>query len=399
MLVGKLLEFYNGFLYSIIMCYIVYRLNTDLKAVSILKYICNSLVIAMVLFVFNALDTDINYVVRMTAIVLCVIFTIFVFNRYSIYHSTVTAVFGSVLLGFAELFVSLAYVYPLKLTLDKYRSSFVHITVGEILAFLFVYLVLRLIGDSFIKVRKRVHIKYNKFTILLCANLIAVFVVLLFVFSLFSYYFNFAAAGSRSSTLYMSIVIVSAVLIASIIGTIYLINFFILNRIKYEKLKLDNAMDLMTDTLNRVSGLKFLEDQIEHCKNSSDYLTLCYVDVNDLKLINDMLGHREGDQLIKTIAAVIKENIRETDVISRLGGDEFVIIFPGCTMDYAEKVLDRISEKLREIKLFKTDEEYTISISFGFSQYNGEYGTTADILLDKADHQMYLNKRALKSLA
>ncbi len=399
MLVEDLLEFYNGFLFSIIMCYITCRLNSDLKNVSFPKYICSSLIITAVLFAINVFVPDINMIVRAAALISCVVFVMLLIYRYSLYHSTITAFFGVILIGFAELFVALAYAYPLKLTLDKYRSSFVHITAGGILSFLFIYFILKLMADNFIKVRKRIYKKYPRFTLLLCANMLTVFIILLFVFSLLGYYSGFNAISGGNNPMYLSIILISVVLLASISGTIYLINFFILNRIKYDRLKLDNVMDGMTNTLNRVSGLRFIEEQLEICKKSEHSLTICYVDVNDLKIINDMLGHKEGDRLIKTIVAAIKENIRETDVISRLGGDEFVIVFPGCSTDYAAKVLNRISEKLKQLKPLSTDEEYTISISFGFSEYEGDCHTTVDMLLDKADHQMYLNKRAIKSMA
>ena len=163
-------------------------------------------------------------------------------------------------------------------------------------------------------------------------------------------------------------------------------------------MKMTNLKDVMTGTLNRGSGLKFIEEQLELCKKQKKSLTVCYIDVNDLKVINDMLGHREGDFLIKTVIRTIKNNIRETDVISRLGGDEFVIVFPGCTMEYSEKVMNRISGELKQLKPF-SKKDYTISISYGFSRYDGENDITVDGLLDAADRQMYRNKRATKAMA
>jgi diguanylate cyclase (GGDEF)-like protein len=158
-----------------------------------------------------------------------------------------------------------------------------------------------------------------------------------------------------------------------------------------------HVMDVMTDTLNRVSGLKFIEEQLKMCKNFNKNLAICFIDINDLKVINDMHGHRKGDELIKVIVGTIKENIRETDVISRLGGDEFVVIFPGCNIEYGKKVMKRINERLRELDLFDA-EDYIVSISYGFSEYDGDADITVDHLLDKADQQMYLNKRAIKAL-
>ncbi|MDF2985884.1 MAG: hypothetical protein K0R50_1394 [Eubacterium sp.] len=398
MLVIGLLELYSAFLSSFTICYIIYKLNTDLKRVPMINYILCGLVITVIETLVNLSLPDLNVFLRVMIFSLSALFVILIFNRYSIYHTTISVFFSMLIVGLGDLLVTLVYVYPLRLTRDEYRSNYIHMTLGGLLIFLFCYFILRLISDNFMKARKRVYKKHNRFTILLCGNLITVFVILLFVFSLFNYTIEFQGAIKRSNTVFMSAVFVLIVLIASIVGTVYLINYFLLNRIKYDRLKMNNIKDVMTGTLNRGSGIKFIEDQLDICKRMKKSLTICYIDVNDLKVINDMLGHKEGDYLIKTIVRTIKENIRETDVISRLGGDEFVIVFPGCTMDYTEKVMDRISGKLRQLKPF-SNKDYTISISYGFSQYDGEVEITVDGLLDKADHQMYQNKRALKAMA
>ncbi len=398
MLVIGLLELYSAFLSSFTICYIIYKLNTDLKRVPIINYILSGLVLAMIETVVNLSLPDLNVFLRVMILSLSALFVIMLINRYSMYYAAISVFFSMLIIGLGDLLISLIYAYPLRLTRVEYRSNYFHITLGGLLIFLFCYFILKLVSDNFMKARKRVYKKHNRFTILLCGNLITVFVILLFVFSLFNYSIEFQGMIKRNNIIFMSGIFVLIVLIASIVGTVYLINYFLLNRIKYDRLKMNNIKDVMTGTLNRGSGIKFIEDQLEVCKNMKKTMTICYIDVNDLKVINDMLGHREGDYLIKTIVRTIKENIRETDVISRLGGDEFVIVFPGCTMDYTEKLMDRISGKLRQLKPF-SNKDYTISISYGFSQYDGEKEITVDGLLDKADHQMYQNKRALKAMA
>ncbi len=396
MLVSQLLEFYNGLLSAIIMCYIIFRLNKDLKRAPVLNYVCSTFIIAVLFFV-NYNLSDINVAVRITVCVLAIVFTIMFFLKYSCYYALITSVFGSLLLGFGDVFVALVYAYPLNLNGNTFRSSFLHITIGSILMFLFIFGVLYFIADNYMKARRRIYNKYNKLTLFFSINLVVVFVMLLFVISIMKYYFDSQIIKSNSQSVYFSIILIVAVLLSSIIGTLYIINNFIFNKVRYERLSRHHIMDVMTDTLSRGSGLKFIEEQLDVCKRYNEELVICYIDINDLKLINDMLGHREGDLLIKTIVSTIKENIRETDVVSRLGGDEFVIVFPGCNVDYAKKVLERIADSLKLVKPRKN--EYTMSISYGFSQYNGETDITVEGLLEKADHQMYQNKRATKAMA
>ncbi len=392
------LEFYSALISSCTICYIIYKINTDLKKVPLLNYIISTLFITSVTAFINSLSPEMNMGIKLILIFLTVLMAVRSIYKINMYYTVISTVFSIVTISFADLLLSLFSTNLLNITMDQYRMSFINLTVGGLLNFVFCCISVKFMAEDFMKARKRIYKSHKRLMILLCGNLVTVFVILIFIFSLFSFTFEIRDALKFNSRAYLSIIIIVGVLMGSIAGTIYLINYFLLNRLKYDRLKTTNLKDVMTGTLNRSSGLKYIEEQLALCKNHNKTMTLCYIDVNDLKVINDMLGHREGDFLLKTIIGTIKENIRDTDVISRLGGDEFVIVFPGCTMDYSERVMDRISGELRQLKPF-SNKEYTISISYGFSEYNGEAGITVEVLLDKADHQMYQNKRAIKAMA
>lgn len=391
------MELYNFLLSSIIVCYIIYRLNIDQKKVSALNYFISFIIIAITAFLLHIVFTDMLRMIKMTSIILIITFVIRVFHKLSIYYSVLTAFYVMILIGFSEAFVGLTYVLPLRLSSQEYKTSFIHISVGDALMFLCIYALLKFTANNFIKVRKRIHRKYKKFTMLLSANLTVVFAIQVFVYSIFNLYRDYIVIGNKKNITYYHIVIVVMVLIASIIGTVYFINYSILSKLKYDRIKMIYVMDTMTDTLNRESGLRAIENQLTICKKSNKELTICYIDINDLKVINDMKGHREGDRLIKAIVAAVKENIRESDLICRLGGDEFVIVFPNCNKEYGEDVMQRISDKVKRLKLFES-EEFDVSISYGFSEYKGNCKLTVEGLLDQADHQMYLNKKAIKAM-
>lgn len=390
-------ELYNGILTSIMMCYMIYRLNADLKRSSFLNYILSCLTITTVVYIKEYVFSEIDMFVGIAVNILVVVSAILVFHKYNIYYAAITAIIGTLIIGFADVFLALAYVYPFKITLLEYRSSIVHISIGSSLMFLFIYFILKISANKFIKARRRLNKENKKLMVVLSANLISVLAILLFVYNIFGYYLNFKEKTDKGNSAYYSIVLITVVLIASIVGTLYIINYLILNRLKYERLKMNHVMDVMTDTLNRVSGLKFIDEQLRICKQLNKDLTICFIDINDLKVVNDMHGHRKGDELIKVIVGTIKGSIRDSDAITRLGGDEFVIIFPGCNIEHGKKVMNRINERLRELDLFQT-KDYTVSISYGFSEYDGDTEITVDGLLDKADQQMYLNKRAIKAL-
>ena len=176
-------------------------------------------------------------------------------------------------------------------------------------------------------------------------------------------------------------------------ATLYLINRLIVKKLKLEKnINIYNFDDL-TGAFNRGAGLNFLREQLKICKQKNLHITICYIDIDNLKGINDKYGHRKGDKVIVSVVNLIKDNIRNSDRIMRIGGDEFVIIFPNCSADQAEIIVDRIKERLKEVK-WEADDEHVVSFSYGFAQCGeGESIETVDSLLDRADLQMYKYKK------
>jgi len=153
--------------------------------------------------------------------------------------------------------------------------------------------------------------------------------------------------------------------------------------------------DAMTGLLNRRVGLLFLEKEIKNTNRKETPFALGYIDINDLKIVNDTYGHEEGDFLILTSTRFIKESIRETDILCRLGGDEFFAILRECTIEQAEKIWQKIVEKIKNFNSKKL-KPYQISLSHGFIQYSAGDNKTADQLITEADAKMYIEKEKYK---
>lgn len=153
--------------------------------------------------------------------------------------------------------------------------------------------------------------------------------------------------------------------------------------------------DGMTGLLNRRVGLLFLEEDIKNTDRKGTPFTIGYIDINDLKIVNDTYGHEEGDYLILASTRLIKESIRETDILCRLGGDEFFAILHECTIEQAEKIWQKIVKKIENFNS-KGLKPYQISLSHGFVQYNPREGKTADQLITEADARMYIEKEKYK---
>lgn len=153
--------------------------------------------------------------------------------------------------------------------------------------------------------------------------------------------------------------------------------------------------DAMTGLLNRRVGLLFLEKEIKNTNRSGTPFTLGYIDINDLKIVNDTYGHEEGDFLILTSTRFVKESIRQTDILCRLGGDEFFAILRECTIEQAKKVWQKAVEKIDNFNSKKL-KPYQISLSHGFIQYSAGDDKTADQLITEADAKMYREKKKYK---
>jgi len=154
------------------------------------------------------------------------------------------------------------------------------------------------------------------------------------------------------------------------------------------------AIDDLTGVYNRRAGLEILKQSIYLTQRYSQTLTLCFIDIDDLKLVNDNFGHPEGDELIRRVIDVLKEHFRKSDYICRVGGDEFLVILTNCAMDAARPILERIKNDLAEQNL--KERRYSIDISFGLAEYSAAQNLSVDELLKLADDNMYLDKQQKK---
>ncbi|CUU49962.1 diguanylate cyclase [Clostridium beijerinckii] len=159
--------------------------------------------------------------------------------------------------------------------------------------------------------------------------------------------------------------------------------------------KLANV-DELTGIFNRRYGLSILEDTYAKAKSDDEDFSICFIDIDGLKLVNDKFGHDEGDWYIKTIANCIKENIGESNSAFRHGGDEFIVIFPKIDSGQVNKIIDKIQKRLKIIE-DSEGKTYKLEISFGLTSYKLNESDNLEELLRKADYKMYENKKLKKA--
>lgn len=178
---------------------------------------------------------------------------------------------------------------------------------------------------------------------------------------------------------------------------LYILNVYLFKSSDYLSIKLSSETDALTGVLNRKAGINHLKERMQNIQVKKGFLTVCFIDVNNLKVVNDRFGHKLGDDLIKNTSRIIMSALREHDQIARLGGDEFLVIFDQCSIEQAVRAWDRIIDKFEAFNI-TSDSAYDISVSVGFSEYNHKMNITHDALIEIADGEMYKNKEQYKRM-
>jgi diguanylate cyclase (GGDEF)-like protein len=160
-----------------------------------------------------------------------------------------------------------------------------------------------------------------------------------------------------------------------------------------ERLEKMSGTDEMTGVFNRRYAYEVLSREIALARRENTNFSICYIDIDNLKIINDKYGHLEGDKLIKTISQSLGKVIRTTDYIFRMGGDEFMLLFPNAKLEEPTNLINRVREQLK----CQTLHSIPIDFSYGFSQFRPGDDISIENLIKSADDRMYKSKQARKA--
>jgi diguanylate cyclase (GGDEF)-like protein/PAS domain S-box-containing protein len=149
--------------------------------------------------------------------------------------------------------------------------------------------------------------------------------------------------------------------------------------------------DALTGLANYREFMNTLERELRRADRGQHAFTVLPLDLDDLKRINDRLGHLAGNRALKRLAKVMTEQCRGTDLAARYGEDEFAVLLSESDGGTAQQVAQRIEARVRDDR-----EEPVISVSFGMAMYPGD-GRTAHDLLEAADRQLYRRKKTVQN--
>ena len=150
-----------------------------------------------------------------------------------------------------------------------------------------------------------------------------------------------------------------------------------------------SVIDPLTEVYNRRMLTSSLQEEMRKCYENGEALTICLLDIDHFKQVNDVYGHLCGDEVLVTLARILKESVSECDMVGRYGGEEFFILLKGQPLDRALKTIEKLHKAIPE---HDWQDVCTITISCGVSEY--AHGMSYSDFLRTADHCLYKAKEA-----
>jgi diguanylate cyclase (GGDEF)-like protein/PAS domain S-box-containing protein len=158
-----------------------------------------------------------------------------------------------------------------------------------------------------------------------------------------------------------------------------------------EQLSYQASHDAMTGLINRGEFEKQLLLVIDDARRNDTEHTLCYLDLDQFKVVNDTCGHAAGDAMLRQLAEVLRKLVRKRDIVARLGGDEFGILMESCPLERAERIISEQHQHIREFRFTWEDKVFTVGASIGLVAITSGSGSLSD-LLRQADAACYAAK-------
>ncbi|MBI1282959.1 MAG: EAL domain-containing protein [Thiobacillus sp.] len=149
--------------------------------------------------------------------------------------------------------------------------------------------------------------------------------------------------------------------------------------------------DALTGLINRREFEHRLERALHTALQQDRKHVLCYMDLDQFKVINDSCGHVAGDELLRQLALLLKSNLRERDVLARLGGDEFALLLENCSTEDALGVADAFRAEVQRFRFKWGDHIFSVSMSMGMVAINRDSDSAAR-LLSAADAACFVAK-------
>jgi diguanylate cyclase (GGDEF)-like protein/PAS domain S-box-containing protein len=158
-----------------------------------------------------------------------------------------------------------------------------------------------------------------------------------------------------------------------------------------QRLSWQAAHDALTSLVNRRGFENRVDDALLSARNSGKHHVVCFMDLDQFKVVNDTCGHAAGDELLKQIAALLLSKVRESDTLARLGGDEFGLLLDGCPLDRAQLIAADLLAAVRDYRFIWQSSVFGVGASIGLVMVTRDSVSRAEVL-SAADTACYWAK-------
>ncbi len=158
-----------------------------------------------------------------------------------------------------------------------------------------------------------------------------------------------------------------------------------------EELTYQATHDALTGLLNRRAFEERLNHVLESARGGDSEHVMCYLDLDQFKVINDTCGHDAGDELLRQLCVQLKAKVRKRDTLARLGGDEFGVLMEHCALDQADRVADALRQTITDFRFAWEGREFRIGASIGMAAINASCENIAAVM-SAADAACYVAK-------
>ena len=160
-----------------------------------------------------------------------------------------------------------------------------------------------------------------------------------------------------------------------------------------EQLNYQATHDPLTGLVNRREFEMRLSRVVKSCHEDESEHALCYIDLDQFKVVNDTCGHDAGDELLRQISALLDDKVRTRDTIARLGGDEFGLLLERCTLPQANRVAETVRAAIEAFRFMWAGRNFRLGASIGVIPINFSSGNISNVMRS-ADAACYAAKEA-----
>jgi len=150
--------------------------------------------------------------------------------------------------------------------------------------------------------------------------------------------------------------------------------------------------DALTGLVNRREFERRLREAMDAAQTGEAAHALCYLDLDRFKVVNDTCGHTAGDNMLREVATIIKDSVRDSDTAGRIGGDEFALLLVGCPLEKARQIADDVVRSINDYRFVWKDKIFNIGVSIGLVEIGRGGGSIEDVM-NSADSACYVAKK------